>query len=48
MERSRSTVSYTHLDVYKRQYLGKGFYLNILMCADDLVIIQEKENDLKR
>ena len=36
------------LDAPKGLYLGKGFYLNILMYADDLVIIQENENDLQR
>ena len=32
----------------KGLYLEKGFYLNILMYVDDLVIIQENKNDLQR
>ena len=35
-------------DAPKELYLEKEFYLNILMYADDPVIIQENENDLQR
>ena len=36
------------LDDPKGSYLGKGFYLNILINADDVVIIQVIENHLQK
>ena len=35
-------------DAPKGLYVEKGFYLNIVMCEDDLVIIQDNETDLQR
>ena len=32
-------VSYTHLDVYKRQGLGRGLNLNFKECAEKKTII---------
>ena len=40
-------VSYTHLDVYKRQ-INSHTRLNTILYADDQIIIQKSEGNLQR